>query len=79
MKYHALFYQKTMKKYLRLSSAAVLIGALRVKGQRMILAPNAKTVLLLTYNYILTFTSKSSIKSINSSHMKAHKTDLPLL
>ena len=32
MKYQTLFYQKkTMKKYSRLSSAAVVIGALRVK------------------------------------------------
>ena len=30
MKYQILFYQKKMKKYLRLSSAAVVIGALRV-------------------------------------------------
>ena len=31
MKYQASFYQKTMKKYSRLSSAAFVIGALRVK------------------------------------------------
>ena len=35
MKYQALFYQ-TMKKYARLSSAAVVIGALRVKTCRYV-------------------------------------------
>ena len=30
MKYHVLFCLKTMKKYLRMLSAAVMIGALRV-------------------------------------------------
>ena len=31
MKYQALFYQKNNEKYSRLSSAAVVVGALRVK------------------------------------------------
>ena len=31
MKYQVLFSLKTMKKHLRMSSAAVVIGALRVK------------------------------------------------
>ena len=38
MKYQSLFYQKkTMKNYSRLSSAAVVIGVLRVKDESIFL------------------------------------------
>ena len=36
MKYHVLFSLKNMKKYLRMSSAAVLIGTSRVKGNSLL-------------------------------------------
>ena len=37
MKYQALFYQKNNEKYSKLSSAAVVIGALRVKHLPLLL------------------------------------------
>ena len=38
MKYEGLFSLETLKKYSRLSRAAVVIGVRRVKGKRLLLA-----------------------------------------
>ena len=38
MKYQVLFSLKTMKKYSKISSAAVVIGAIRVKKYRKVLS-----------------------------------------
>ena len=40
MKYQVLFYQKTMKKYSSLSSAAVVIGTLRVNSSLWFKSPH---------------------------------------
>ena len=65
MKYQTLFYRKTMKKYSRLSSAAVLICALRVNNA-------------LTYNW--TRKKNNMLKSKNSVRFTCNRnifTDYP--
>ena len=51
MKYQYLFSLKNQKKYFKMSSAAVMTGALRVKATSKIVADNILLVLLLLVYY----------------------------
>ena len=50
MKYHTLFFSKIRKDVQNLSSAAVVIGALRVKNKQLIIAINNSITMYFIYH-----------------------------